>query len=114
MNYEQDAANPLDSPVMRKTFRVRKAKQREIVPKEVIDEVVFMAEPLANRLRSYIQGEGPKEDDQVKICYGTARTMINKLGEGVLRDQNLKTPQVYLDKLSDSEAIRWMDVLYGK
>jgi integrase len=84
MNYEQDAANPLDSPVMRKTFRLPKPKQREIVAKEVIDEVIFMPEPLANRLKTYIQGKGLKEDDQVfNICHGTARTMINKLGEKV-------------------------------
>jgi integrase/recombinase XerD len=120
---------------MRKTFRLPKPKQREIVPKEVIDEVVFtskevgerlilelqsrcgggigevlkirvrdidgrkiivhntksgketeaifMPEPLANRLKGYIQGKGLKEDDQVSIRYGTARTMINKLGEKV-------------------------------
>jgi len=32
----------------------------------------------------------------------------------ILRHQDLKTTQVYLEKISDSEAIRWMDVLHGK
>jgi integrase len=32
----------------------------------------------------------------------------------LLRHQNLKTTQVYLGKVSDSEAIRWMDILHGK
>ncbi len=32
----------------------------------------------------------------------------------ILRHQDLKTTQVYLGKISDSEAIRWMDVLHGK
>ena len=32
----------------------------------------------------------------------------------ILRHQDLKTTQVYLWKISDSEAIRWMDVLHGK
>ncbi len=32
----------------------------------------------------------------------------------VLRHQDLKTTQVYLGKISDSEAIRWMDILHGK
>lgn len=32
----------------------------------------------------------------------------------ILRHQDLKTTQVYLGKISDSEAIRWMDILYGK
>lgn len=28
--------------------------------------------------------------------------------------QNLETTQVYMGKVSDSEAIRWMDILHGK
>ncbi len=32
----------------------------------------------------------------------------------ILRHQDLKTTQSYLGKVSDSEAIRWMDILHGK
>ena len=32
----------------------------------------------------------------------------------ILRHQDLKTTQIYLGKISDSEAIRWMDNLHGK
>ena len=32
----------------------------------------------------------------------------------ILRHQDVKTTHVYLGKISDSEAIRWMDVLHGK
>ena len=32
----------------------------------------------------------------------------------ILRHQDLKTTQVYLGKVSDSEAIRWMDILHEK
>ena len=32
----------------------------------------------------------------------------------ILRHQDLKTTQVYLGKISDSEAIQWMDILHGK
>ncbi len=32
----------------------------------------------------------------------------------ILRYQDLKTTQVYLGKINDSEAIRWMDILHGK
>jgi integrase len=32
----------------------------------------------------------------------------------ILRHQDLKTTQVYLGKVSDQEAIRWMDILHGK
>ena len=198
MNYDQDLTNPLDTPLMRKTFRHPKQTQRQIIPKEIIDEVIFnskslrdklllelqsrcgarigevlkirvkdidgrkilihdpksgkqveaifMPEPLANRLKTYIQMEGLRENDRVfNLCYGTARALINKLGKKVgiklnphdlrrhsatfasrngvpleiiskvlLRHQNLKTTQVYLGKVSEGEAIRWMDILHGK
>jgi integrase len=198
MNYESDLKNPLDSPVMRKSFRLPKPEHREIISKELIDEVIFnskslrdrfilelqsrcgarigevlnirakdiegrkitirnpksgkesevifMPEQVANRLKNYIQKEGLKEQDRVfNLCYTTVRTMINRLGKKVgitlnphdlrrhsatfasrngvpleiiskvlLRHQNLKTTQVYLGKVSDSEAIRWMDFLHGK
>jgi integrase/recombinase XerD len=32
----------------------------------------------------------------------------------ILRHQDLKTPQIYLGKISDTEAIRWMDILHGR
>lgn len=32
----------------------------------------------------------------------------------ILRHQDLKTTQVYLGKVSEDEAIRWMDILHGK
>ena len=32
----------------------------------------------------------------------------------ILRHQDLKTTQIYLGKVSDSEAIRWMDILHAK
>ena len=198
MNYKPDLNNPLDSPIMKKTYRLPKPKQRDIIAKEIIDEVIFnsknlrdrlilelqsrcgarigevlkirkkdidgrkiivhnpksgketeiifMPEQVANRLKTYIQKEGMSEQDRVfNLCYTNARLMIKKLGEKVgiklnphdlrrhsatfasrngvpleiiskvlLRHQNLKTTQVYLGKVSDSEAIRWMDVLHEK
>jgi len=32
----------------------------------------------------------------------------------ILRHQDLKITQIYLGKISDTEAIRWMDILHGK
>ena len=32
----------------------------------------------------------------------------------ILRHQESKTTQVYLGKVSETEAIRWMDILHGK
>jgi integrase/recombinase XerD len=197
-NYQQELTNPLDSPFMRKMFPLPKPKQREVVSKAIIDEVIFnsqslrdrlilelqsrcgarvgevlkirvkdidgrkiivqnpksgkereaifMPEQVADRLRVYIQEKALREQDRVfNLSYATARKMINKLGEKVgiklkphdlrrhsatfasrngvpleliskvlLRHQNLKTTQLYLGRVSDSEAIRWMDILHGK
>jgi len=32
----------------------------------------------------------------------------------LLRHQDLRTTQMYLGKISETEALRWMDVLHGK
>jgi len=197
-NYQQELTNPLDSPFMRKMFPFPKPKQREVISKGMIDEVIFnsqslrdrlilelqsrcgarigevlkirvkdidgrkiivqnpksgkereaifMPEQVADRMRVYIQEKALGEQDRVfNLSYATARKMINKLGEKVgiklkphdlrrhsatfasrngvpleliskvlLRHQNLKTTQLYLGRVSDSEAIRWMDILHGK
>ena len=42
---------------------------------------------------------------------GVPLEVISKV---ILRHQDLKTTQMYLGKVSDSEAIRWMDVLYER
>jgi integrase len=42
---------------------------------------------------------------------GVPLEIISKV---ILRHQDLKTTQVYLGKISDTEAIRWMDILHGK
>jgi integrase len=105
-----------------------------------------MPEQVADRLKSYFQERGLRDQDRVfNLSYGSPRTMINKLGQKVgiklnphdlrrhsatfasrngvfleliskvlLRHQNLKTTQLYLGGVSDSEAIRWMDTLHGK
>jgi integrase len=42
---------------------------------------------------------------------GVPLEIISKV---ILRHQDLKTTQVYLGKVSDTEAIRWMDILHGR
>ena len=190
--------NPCDDPLLSKTFRAPRVKQREIIGREVIDEIIyrchsprdrlilelqarcgmrigevlgltasdvsgrrlsirhpksgseeesaFMPETLAERVRAYIEGQNLREDQRLfPISYSTARTCIKKLGEemhlkvrphdlrrhsatyasrnGVpleiiskvlLRHQDLKTTQMYLGKISEAEALRWMDTLHGK
>jgi len=197
-NYLMDHRNPLDTPLMRKTFHKAKANPKRIIPKEIIDELIFncqnlrdrlifelqskcgarigevlgirvkdiegrriivknpksgkeneaifMPEQVANRLKAYIREKGLREEDRVfKLSYTSARTMIKRMGKRIglelnphdlrrhsatfasrngvpleiiskviLRHQNLKTTQLYLGKVSDSEAIRWMDILHGE
>ncbi|KPK46328.1 MAG: hypothetical protein AMK74_00395 [Nitrospira bacterium SM23_35] len=55
MNYEPDLSNPLDSPLMRKGFRIPEAEQREIIPKELIDEVIFNSKNLRDRFLMELQ-----------------------------------------------------------
>ena len=198
MNYELDVSNPLDTPLMRKTFRKPKTEPRKTIPREIIDElvfkckdlrdrlilelqakcgarigevlkirvkdidgrriiirdpksgkhneVIFMPEQIANRLKTYIQQKGLTDDDRVfNLCYTAARSLIKEIGKKVgvklnphdlrrhsatfasrngvpieiiskvlLRHQNLKTTQLYLGKVTDAEAIRWMDILHGE
>jgi integrase len=42
---------------------------------------------------------------------GVPLKIISKV---ILRHQDLKTTQIYLGKISDTAAIRWMDILHGK
>jgi integrase/recombinase XerD len=42
---------------------------------------------------------------------GVPLEIVSKI---ILRHQDLKTTQVYLGKVSDQEAIRWIDILHGK
>ncbi len=109
-------------------------------------EVAFMPEQIAKRLQDYIQQENLSSEDRLfPICYSTARAAIRRIGKRlnasltphdlrrysathasrngipleivskvILRHQDLKTTQAYLGKISDMEAIRWMDILHAR
>jgi hypothetical protein len=85
---------------MRKSFPHPKESQRGVIPKEIIDEVIFHSQSLRDRLLLELQARN-----------GVPLEIISKV---LLRHQNLKTTQVYLGKVSEAEAIRWMDTLHGK
>jgi integrase/recombinase XerD len=190
--------NPCDDSLLSKTFRAPRMKQRGIIGREVVDEMIyrchsprdrlilelqarcgmrigevlglkasdvngrrltirrpksgreeesaFMPETLAERVRAYLEAQNLRAEQRLfPISYSTARSCIKKLGEemhlkvrphdlrrhsatyasrnGVpleviskvlLRHQDLKTTQMYLGKISETEALRWMDVLHGK
>ena len=108
-------------------------------------EVAFMTESIAKRLSEYVRGNQHNPENRIfPICYSSALSMVRKLGEKVgikirphdlrrysathasrngiplevvskvlLRHQDIKTTQMYLGKVTDTEAIRWMDVLHG-
>lgn len=124
---------------------VRKLIIRE--PKSGKDsEVAFMPEQIANRLDKYIKSQNLSADARIfPICYSTARSLIRHLAKRnnlemtphdlrrhsatyasrngvpleivskvILRHRDLKTTQIYLGRVSEPEAIRWMDILHGK
>jgi len=191
-------ANPCNDTLLSKTFRAPRMTQREIVGREVIDEIIyrsrkvrdrlilelqarcgmrigevlslrasdvngrrltirrpksgreeesaFMPETLACRLNAYLETHNLLPDQRLfPICYSTARSLVKRLGDRmnvrirphdlrrhsatyasrngipleviskvILRHQDLKTTQMYLGRISEAEALRWMDVLHGK
>jgi hypothetical protein len=59
----------------------------------------------------------------LRINFNISRALYLKIARGplfsykekaVLRHQNLKIIGLHLGRVSDSEAIRWMDILHGK
>ena len=39
---------------------------------------------------------------------------LKVISKVILRHQDLTTTQMYLGRISEAEAVRWMDVLHGK
>jgi integrase/recombinase XerD len=73
--------------------------------------------------RSLVRGLGVKLNVQVSphdlrrysATYASRNGVpLEVVSKVILRHQDLKTTQIYLGKISDSEAIRWMDNLHGK
>lgn len=131
-------------------LRVSDISGRKIIiqePKSGRDaEVAFMPEHIAARLTEYVVGRQLSTVDRIfPLCYTTVRNLVTGLGRKlnvnisphdlrrhsatyasrngvpleivskvILRHQDLKTTQIYLGKISDTEAIRWMDILHGK
>jgi len=131
-------------------LRVSDVSDRKLVirqPKSGRDsEVAYMPEQISHRLNEYINQEKLSPDDRLfPVCYSTVRSLIKGFASKtnleiaphdlrrhsatyasrngvpleivskiILRHQDLKTTQIYLGKVSESEAIRWMDILHGK
>ena len=108
-------------------------------------EVVFIPQKLADRLKEYIREKGIEPEERIfPITYTAARVMVKKAGllarvhlrphdlrrhsatfasrsgvpielvsKIILRHANLSTTQRYLGKVSDVEAMRCIENLYG-
>ena len=67
-NYLPDLKNPLDSPFMRKMFPLPKPRQREVISKATIDEVIFNSQSLRDRLILELQSRcGARIGEVLKI-----------------------------------------------
>ena len=57
----------------------------------------------------------PHDSAGIQLTYasrnGVPPEIVSKVS---LRHQDLKTTQAYSGKVSESEAIRWMDIIHGK
>ncbi len=189
--------NPCDSSILKKTFRHSKGRQRTIIEKDVMDEiifktdnprnrlmlelmarggmrigevlklramdvedcklfllnpksgrqneVVFIPKKVADRLREYIRLKNITADEKIfPIGYTRARQIVKKAGRKIgveisphdlrrhaatyasrsgatieivskiiLRHANLSTTERYLGKVSDSEAMRWIENIFS-
>jgi integrase/recombinase XerD len=108
-------------------------------------EVVFIPQKVALRLKEYIRAKGIDPEQRVfPIGYSAARVVVRQAGKRagitvrphdlrrhsatyasrsgtpieivskvILRHANLSTTQRYLGKVSDTEAIRWIEAMYG-
>jgi len=104
-------------------------------------EYGFIPQKVADRLKEYTDQNCDANDVRIfPISYEAARQMVMKSGkmvgihlrppdlrrhaatfasrsgvpiEVVLRHQKLSTTQLYLGKISDTEALRWIENIYG-
>jgi integrase/recombinase XerD len=49
------ASNPCDDPMLRKTFRAPRRKDRDVVPREVVDEIIYRCKKQRKRLIMELQ-----------------------------------------------------------
>ncbi len=194
---DQTFANPCESTILSKTFRLTKGRQWTILEKDVVDEIifktdnprnrlmlelmarggmrigevlnlrakdiddrkllvsspksgrlleiVFIPKKVADRLKDYIRFKELTSEEWVfPLSYTGAREIVKKAGriigidlkshdlrrhaatyasragapleivsKVILRHANLSTTQLYLGKISDTEAIRWVEHVFG-
>jgi integrase len=119
-----DMKNPCDAPLLSKTFRMPRQVPRTILDKETVDEMIYNTKNPRDRLILELQARcglriGRITEHQGSGCVGEEadykRAKVGERCRGCLHaGTDRKTTQIYLGKVSEHEAIRWMDILHGK
>jgi integrase len=120
-NIDQNFQNHCDTPMMKKFFR-----NTRLVSWNTIDEIIVKTAKTRNRLyyeaaRAIVKKAANMAGVKLRphdLCRHAATDAsrsdipIEIVIKMILRQANLSTTQRYLEKVSDAEAIRWIDNLY--
>lgn len=97
--------------MLRKLFRPTVTVHWDIFEKETVDEIIFRTAKIRNRTMLELMARGGMRIGEVlklrpKDIQDSKLVIII-----IFRHANLATTQRYLGKISDTEAIRWIDNL---
>jgi integrase len=113
--------NPCNVSLLSKSFKAPKQVPHKILERETVDEMIYNTRRKRDRLILELQARcglrivAPHDLRRYSATYASRNGVpLEVVSKVILRHQDLKTTQVHLGKISDSEAIRWMDVLHGK
>ncbi len=127
---------------MVKAFKSPRIKQKDILSRESVDEMIYRSKKItAEYIRgcqrdpesrifpicyssalSMVRKLGEKIGIQIRphdlrrysATYASRNGIpLEVVSKVLLRHQDIKTTQMYLGKITDTEAIKWMDVLHG-
>ena len=131
------------SSILKKTFRHSKGRQWPIIEKDVMDEIIFKTDNPRNRLmlelknitaderifplgytraRQVVKKAGRKIGVEISphdlrrhaATYASrSGAPIEIVSKIILRHANFSTTQRYLGKVTDSEAMRWIESIFS-
>jgi len=114
--------------MLKKLFRAKPSYNWNIIEKETVDEVIFRTSNPRNRLmlelmaREMVAKAGGlvgihlrHHDLRRHAATDASRSgvPIEIVSKVILRHSNLSTTERYLGKISDVEAMKWIDTLYA-
>lgn len=108
--------NPCDNPAIRKLFRAGKTVHLKILEKDVVDEIIFRTQTLRNRLMLELMARSCMRIGEVlKLmpCDIDDRKAIIREPKSGKEAEVVFLLQKLLGKISDAEAMRWIDNLHG-